>query len=130
VKKTIASNGFTILLKAFLSIFKKKEISTALERNLSFRNSATQTSTFSINPKLEDDIEALARVLTNIMVIGIEKRRNCIHYAENGLCTKMVFETQIPNIALVRKGNAWYIEVSKHPEICAVCPFWKSKEKQ
>ena len=78
---------------------------------------------------LEEDLYAIARILANMMIMATEKRRRCMYYSDKGYCVFLGFETPIHGIEMIFDENArrWRIVVSKHPEICAVCPFWEFK---
>jgi len=80
--------------------------------------------------KVVEDLYALARILANMMIIATEKRRNCMYYnTEKGYCRFIGLETPIHGIEMVFDENTrrWRIVVLKHPEVCAVCPYWEPR---
>ncbi len=78
---------------------------------------------------LEEDLYTIARVLANMMIMAAEKRRRCMYYSDKGYCMFLGLEAPIHGIEMIFDENArrWRVVVSKHPEICAVCPFWEFK---
>jgi len=81
-------------------------------------------------PKLlgrkEDEVAEIAKVLAGMMLVGVEKRARCIHYdPSTGLCRFLRIAYPLPWMSVDKDGDEYRIRVSKHPEICSVCPFWK-----
>ncbi len=76
--------------------------------------------------KIEDDIVSVASVLTNIMLIGKEKRKRCLFFnAEEGVCRYWRLEVDIPTLNLFKKQDGYYVNILQHPELCAVCSYWR-----
>ncbi len=81
-------------------------------------------------PQSDGDGEtfALASILSNMVFVGIMKRATCV-YNEDGVCKRIRLSVRPPSIATVEKDGVFYIVVERHPEICAVCPHWRSVEE-
>lgn len=78
--------------------------------------------------KLEEDLSLLASLLTNMLVMGKEKRGRCAFYeVSRGICTLMRFEVPIPTLTLVESEGTFYADVGRHPELCTVCPYWRER---
>ncbi len=78
-----------------------------------------------------DEVVEIAKILANIMVVGMRKRCQCAYYRiEDGTCTKLVLETPVPTLVTVERDGKYFVVVDKHPEICAVCPYWRSSSSR
>jgi hypothetical protein len=78
---------------------------------------------------MEEYIRDLATVISNIMIIGKEKAARCIFFDRvTGTCTLLKFDVDIPTLHTIQINNEWRPRIDKHPEVCAVCPFWRSRE--
>ncbi|MEM0026647.1 MAG: hypothetical protein QXT53_01760 [Ignisphaera sp.] len=78
---------------------------------------------------LEEDISDIATVLINMMLMGKEKASKCRYYdTETGLCMFHRPNVIVPTLEYVNKNGVLYINASKHPEICATCPYWTPKQ--
>jgi len=74
----------------------------------------------------EDDVSTIAKVLASMVLMGIEKRARCTHYdPSTGLCKFLKLRYPLPWMDVVCEGGECLVKVSKHPEVCATCPFWK-----
>ncbi len=79
-----------------------------------------------VNRGKEDDVSTLAKVLASMVVMGIEKRARCLHYdPSTGLCRFVKLRYPLPWMDVAGDVGGYRVRVSKHPEVCAVCPFWK-----
>ncbi len=73
-----------------------------------------------------DEVEELAKVLAGMVLMGVEKRARCAYYdPTKGVCTRVSLSYRPPWMVVVEEGGRYLVVVSKHPEVCAVCPFWK-----
>jgi len=82
----------------------------------------------SRSESVDDAVADIARVLANMMFMGVEKRARCA-FNDGGVCRRLEFSSPMPGLAMVEDGGVYRIVVSKHPEICAVCPFWKPRRE-
>ncbi len=79
-------------------------------------------------PLGDTEILVLANILTNMILVGKDKRRKCVFFNNiDGLCTLLKFDVAIPTLSMVRVGDDYRISVASNPEICAVCPYWREK---
>ncbi|ADM28200.1 hypothetical protein Igag_1397 [Ignisphaera aggregans DSM 17230] len=78
---------------------------------------------------LEDtEVLVLANILTNMILMGKDKRRRCIFYNHvDGLCTFLKFDVAIPTLTMVKVGDGYRVNVANNPEVCAVCPYWRER---
>ncbi len=77
-----------------------------------------------------DDAEVLVltNILTNMILMGKDKRRKCIFYNHaNGTCTLLKFDIAIPTLTMVKVEDGYKVNVTNNPEICAVCPYWRER---
>ncbi len=73
-----------------------------------------------------DEVSEIAKVLAGMMLMGMEKRARCVHYdPSRGICRVVKLSYRPPWMEVVEVEGEYYIKVSKHPEVCATCPFWK-----
>jgi len=78
---------------------------------------------------LEDaEVLVLANILTNMILMGKDKRRRCIFYNHvDGLCTLLKFDVAIPTLTMVKVEDGYKVNVANNPEVCAVCPYWRER---
>jgi len=78
---------------------------------------------------LEDaEVLVLANILTNMILMGKDKRRRCIFYNHvDGLCTLLKFDVAIPTLTMVKVEDGYRVNVANNPEVCAVCPYWRER---
>jgi len=82
----------------------------------------------AMNRGREDYIADIAAVLANIMLVGKEKTIRCQNYdSSSGFCTVLKFDVQIHTLHMINVNGVWRVRIDKHPEICAVCPYWRSR---
>lgn len=119
------------MLERLSKAIKEVNISTTKIR-VAFSKSANGRSRlklFRSRKNLEEDISDIATVLVNIMLMGKEKASKCRYYdTETGLCMFHKPNVMVPTLEYVNKNGILYINVSKHPEICATCPYWTPKQ--
>lgn len=119
------------MLERLSKAIKEVNISTTKIR-ATFSKSVRGGSKFKIfrgRKNLEEDISDIATVLVNIMLMGKEKASRCRYYdTETGLCMFHRPNVMVPTLEYVSKNGVLYINVSKHPEICAACPYWTPKQ--
>lgn len=76
----------------------------------------------------DTEVLVLANILTNMILIGKDKRRRCVFYNHtDGLCTLLKFDAAIPTLAMVKVEDDYRINVTNNPEICTVCPYWRER---
>lgn len=79
---------------------------------------------YSIEKQLND----IAEVLINIVFMGREKRNRCEYYdLIQGLCKYLRIDIPMPTLNIIYEDGIYRVVVASHPEICAICPFWRDK---
>lgn len=78
---------------------------------------------------LERQLYDVAEVLMNMIIIAEEKKKLCKFYnVFNGICSYIRIDTKVPTLSVVQDGDKYRVNVSIHPEVCAVCPFWEKRD--
>lgn len=94
--------------------------------NIPRKSSAAETAIENRIKKVEDDIVSVAGVLTNIMLVGKEKRKKCLFFdPSEGICKYWKLDIDIPTLYLVKGQDGYYVKIVQHPELCAVCTYWR-----
>ena len=57
------------------------------------------------------------------------KRDHCTH-SNGDTCSYWVWKHQLDDREMKQGDNGWMLRVSKHPEICATCPFHEEKASE
>ncbi|MCS7110907.1 MAG: hypothetical protein N3D82_03640 [Ignisphaera sp.] len=76
--------------------------------------------------RIEDDIVSVANILANIMLIGKEKGKRCLFFSSSeGICRYWRLDIDIPTLNLAKGQDGYYVKIVQHPELCAVCSYWR-----
>jgi len=90
------------------------------------RKSEAKSSTEEKIKKIEDDVISIANILTNMVLIGKEKRKKCLFYNnDEGICEYLKLDINVPTLNSIKKQDGYYINVYLHPEVCSTCPHWR-----
>jgi len=89
----------------------------------------TRKGVGSEESSLEDaEVLVLANILTNMLLMGKDKRRRCVFYNHvDGLCTLLKFDVAIPTLTMVKVEDGYRVNVANNPEVCVVCPYWRER---
>lgn len=110
----------SIKLSTFFNMIKRYE-------DISDENVPAEPAKSKDENELRKQLKDIASTLVNIIVMGREKRNSCLHYeVGTGLCKYIRIDVYVPTLTTIRDEDGFKVVVSAHPEICAVCPFWRS----